>query len=57
MKSFDDLWKEEVSNSVKLFESMSFHDSYFSGILDQLILAEVNYAVMAINNNKFTGSD
>ena len=25
-KSFDDSWKEELSNSVKLSEAMSFHD-------------------------------
>ena len=27
MKSFNDSWKEEVSNSVKLFKTMSFQDS------------------------------
>ena len=48
MKLFDDSSKEEVSNSAKLFESMSFSDSHFSGILDQLILAEVSYPVLAI---------
>ena len=58
MKSFDDSWKEEVSNSVKLFETMSFQDSDSNRILDQPItLAEVNYVVKAIKNNKSAGSD
>ena len=58
MQSFDDSWKEEVSNSVKLFESISFQDSHSSGILDQTItLAEVKYVVKAIKNNKSAGSD
>ena len=37
MKSFDDSWKEEVSNSVKYFEMMSFQDLVSNGILDQQI--------------------
>ena len=56
--SFDDSWKEEVSNSVKLFEAMSFCDSHFNGMLDQTItLAEVSHVVKAIKNNKAAGSD
>ena len=52
MKSLDDLWKEEVSNSVKLFETLSFQDSDSNGILDQPItLAEVNYVVKAIKKS------
>ena len=43
VKSFDDSWKEEVSNSVKDFEAMSFRDSHSNGVLDQPItLAEVS---------------
>ena len=58
MKSFDDSWKEEASNSVKCFETMPFQDSDSNGILDQAItLAEVNYVVKAIKNNKSAGSD
>ena len=58
MQSFDDSWKEEVSNSVKLSETMSFHDSHSNGMLDQIInLAEVNCVVKAIKNNKSAGSD
>ena len=42
--SFDDSWKEEVSNSLKLYEAMSFCDSHFNGMLDQTItLAEVSH--------------
>ena len=58
MKWFDDSWTEEVSNSVKLFETKSFRDSDSNGILDQPItLAEVNYVVKAIKNIKSAGSD
>ena len=57
MKSFDDSWKEEVSNSVKLFETMSFKDSDSNVIPELAItLAEVNYAVKALKNN-FAKSD
>ena len=36
--------REEVSNVVKLFEAMSFHDSYSNATLDQpTSLAEVSY--------------
>ena len=49
MQSFNDAWKEEVSNSMKLFEAMSFHDSNSHGILDQPItLAEVNHVFKVI---------
>ena len=49
MKLFDDSWKEEASNPVELFESMSFPDSDSNGILDQPItLAEVNYVVKSL---------
>ena len=58
VKSFDDSWKEEVSNSVKDFEALSFQDSHSNGMLDQPItLAEVNHVVKAIKNNKSAGSD
>ena len=58
MKSFDDSWKEEVSNSIKGFEAMSFRDSHSNGVLDQPItLAEVSHVVKAIRNNKSAGSD
>ena len=58
VKSFDDSWKEEVSNSVKNFEALSFQDSHSNGILDQPItLAEVSHVVKAIKNNKSAGSD
>ena len=58
VKSFDDSWKEEVSNSVKDFEAMSFRDSHSNGVLDQPItLAEVSHVVKAIKNNKSAGSD
>ena len=57
-KSFDDSWKEEVSNSVKDFEDMSFRDSHSNGMLDQRItLAEVSNVVKAIKNKKSAGSD
>ena len=47
-----------VSNSVKLFETMSFQNSDSNGILEQPItLAEVNYVVKAIKSNKSAGSD
>ena len=43
---FDDSWKEEVSNSVKLFRAMAFHNSHSNGIVDQTItLAEVSLVV------------
>ena len=49
VKSFDDSWKEEVSNSVKDFEARSFRDSHSNGVLDQPItLAEVSHVVKAI---------
>ena len=49
VKSFDDAWMEEVSNSVKDFEAMSFRDSHSNGVLDQPItLAEVCHVVKAI---------
>ena len=58
MKSFDDSWKEEVSNSVKDFEAMSFRDSHSNGVLDQPItLAEMSHVVRAIQNDKSAGSD
>ena len=58
MKSFNDLWKKKVSNSRKLFETISFHDSHSSSILDQPItLTEANYVVKVIKNNKSAGSD
>ena len=58
VKTFDDSWKEEVSNSVKDFEAMSFRDSHSNGVLDQPItLAEVSHVVKAIKNNKSAGSD
>ena len=58
MKSFDDSWKEEVSNSVKDFEAISFQDSHSNGVLDQPItLAEVSHVVKAIKNNKSADSD
>ena len=57
-KSFDDSWKEKVSNSIKHFESMSFLDSHSNGMMDQPItLAEVSCVVKAIKNNKSAGSD
>ena len=34
MKSFDESWKEEVSNSVKDFEDMSSQDSHSNGMLN-----------------------
>ena len=58
VKSVDDSWKAEVSNSVKDFEPMSFQDSHSNGVLDQPItLAEVSHVVKAIKNNKSAGSD
>ena len=60
MKSFDDSWKEKVSNSVKDIEGMSFQNSHSNGMLDQLItLAElhVSHVVKVIKNNKSAGSD
>ena len=58
VKSFDNPWKVEVSNSAKLFETMSHQDSYSNGILDQPItLAEVSHVVKAIKNNKSAESD
>ena len=60
MKSFDDSWKEEVSNSVKDFEATMyvFCDSHSHGMLYQpMTLAEVSHVVKAIKNNKFAGSD
>ena len=58
MKSFDDSWKEKISNSVKHFKTKSFQDSDSNGTLDQPItLADVNYVVKAIKNNKSVGSD
>ena len=57
VKSFDDSWKEEVSNSVKDFEAMSFRDTQSNGVLDQPItLAEVSHVVKSIKNNKSAGS-
>ena len=57
MKSFDDSWKEKVSNSVKLFEALSFKDSDSNGILDHPItFVEDNYVVKAIKK-KIVGSD
>ena len=51
MKSFDDLWKEEVSNSLKDVEAMSFQDAHSNGVLDQLItLEDVPLVVKAIKN-------
>ena len=35
VKSFNDSLKVEVANSVKLFETMSFEDSHYNGMLDQ----------------------
>ena len=58
VKSFDDSWKEEVSNSVKDFEAMSFRDSHSNGGLGEPItLAEVSHVVKAIKNNKSSGFD
>ena len=58
MKQFDGSWKEEVSNSVKLSETVSFQDSDSKGILDAPItFAQVIYVVKATNNNKSAGSD
>ena len=58
VKSFDESGKEEVSNSVKDFEAMSFRDTQSNGILDQPIaLAEVSHVVKLIKNNKPAGSD
>ena len=57
MQSFDDSSKEKVSNSVKHFETMSFHDSHSSRMLDQTItLAEVSH-VLKTTKNKSAGSD
>ena len=43
---------------LKLSEAISFQDSDSNGILDQPItLAEVNYVVKAIKNNKSAGSN
>ena len=51
--SFDDSWKEEVSNSVKRFEAMSFCDSHFNGMLDQtMTLAEVSNVVRLLRITK-----
>ena len=48
MKSFDDSWKEEASNSVKDFEAMSFRYPHSNGVLDQPItLAEASQVVKA----------
>ena len=47
-----------MSNSVTLFETMSFQDSHFNGMLDQPItLVEVSHVVKATKNNKSVGSD
>ena len=61
---FDDSQKEEASNSVNVFESMSPCDSYSrsSGILAQPItLVEVNYThvhvVKAVENDVSAGCD
>ena len=49
VKSIDESWKEEVSNSVKDFEVISFQDSHSNRMLDQPItLAEVSQADKAI---------
>ena len=37
IKSFHDPWKEQVSNSMQLFERMSFQDSDSNKIFDQPI--------------------
>ena len=51
--SFNDSCKEEVSNSVKLFKTMSFRDSHSNGMLDQTItLTEVSHVVKAIKITK-----
>ena len=58
VKSFDDSWKDDVSNLVKYFEARSFRDSPSNGVLDQPItLAEVSHVVKAIKSNKSAGSD
>ena len=52
MKLFGDSWKEKVSNSGNLLETMSFQDSDFNEIHNQPItLAEVNYVVKVIKSN------
>ena len=49
MKSLDHSWKEEVPNSVKLFETMIFTNLDSNGMLDQpKTLVEVNYVVKSI---------
>ena len=53
IQSFDDLWKVEVSNSAKMFETMSFQDSHSNGMLVQsTTLAEVSHVVMVIKTTK-----
>ena len=37
IKLLDDSWKDEVSNSVQLFETMPFQDSDSNGIFNQPI--------------------
>ena len=45
-------------NAVKLFETMSFQNSHFNGMLDQPInLAEISHVFKAIKNNQAVGSD
>ena len=49
VKSFDESWKEEVPNSIKDSEAMSFQDSHSNGMLDQPItLAEVSHVLCAV---------
>ena len=58
MPSLDDSWKEEISDLVKLFEAMYFHDSHCNWIFDHTItLAEISHVLNAITNNKSTTSD
>ena len=58
MKSLNDSWQKEPSNSVKLLESKSFQDSDSSGILEQPVtLVEVDYVVKEVKNNQSAGSD
>ena len=58
MYTFNDSWKDKVSNLVNLFEALSFLDTHSNGMLDQTItLAEVSNVVKAIKYNKSAGSD